>query len=172
MEFRSSMTTRMKLTSYLSNCFLLLVPIFLWNIFLVDSLPPKYSPALFDKGIPSFVSISENVLRGVVFVLPVLMKFELISKRQKVGFALYVIGTLIYFSSWLMLILAPDSSWSESIYGFMAPAYTTLFWLFGIGLIGSKSFLKLRSISIVYLVSAVAFVIVHTTHARLAFWNE
>jgi uncharacterized membrane protein YsdA (DUF1294 family) len=156
------------LKDYLLNCFALLLPIFLWNIVLYDSLPDKYG-ASFDEGIPEVILWSEAILRVAVFALPVFMKLSLKTRRQKFGFTLYLIGTLIYFSSWLMLILYPDSNWSSSTLGFTAPAYTPLFWLAGIGLVGKESFLKIRRLSLIYILLSLTFVLVHTSHAYLAF---
>ena len=74
---------------------------------------------------------------------------------SKVGIAIYLIGMLIYFASWIPLINAPNSAWSNSLAGFMAPAYTPLLWLVGIGLISGWW---------PYLALSVVFVGVHIGH--------
>ena len=52
-------------------------------------------------------------------------------KILKKGFVLYVIGTLLYFASWLILMYFPEQKCVRII-------YTPLIWLIGIGLIGNS----------------------------------
>jgi hypothetical protein len=94
----------------------------------------------FWNNIPYFIRISENILRAIVFFLPLLLKLEINEPQQKIGFLIYMAGIGVYFMSWLMQIYFPDSSWSQSVFGFMAPAYTTIIWFVGIGLIGKSPF--------------------------------
>lgn len=159
----------MKIKHYFWNCFLLLLPVFLWNIVLVDSLPKGYGPDFFDKDVPKFVVYSENFLRVILFVFPAVMMLSLKTKIQKVGFLIYLLGLVLYFSSWAVMIVFPESNWSQSQAGFMAPAYTTLIWFVGIGIIGNKSFFKIPYLTVIYIVFSVLFVVVHTLHAALAF---
>ena len=58
---------------YLANCFLLLVPILLWNVVFAGKLPKAYSAEIFSKDIPRFIEYGENISRLFVFVLPILM---------------------------------------------------------------------------------------------------
>ena len=55
--------------------------------------------------------------------------------REKIGLAVYLIGTLIYFASWLPLMYAPQAAWSQSIMGLFAPRLTPLVALLGVALI-------------------------------------
>lgn len=161
----------MKIKKYLLNCFLLLIPIFLWNILLMDELPQGYQAEVFWKDIPEIITYSENILRIIVFALPAFMVLSLQSNTQKIGLVLYVLGLLVYFASWLIMIIEPTIDWSQSLVGFMAPAYTTLIWFIGIGLIGQKSFLKVPHLTWTYMTSSILFVIVHTTHTYLVYQN-
>ena len=88
-----------KIGKYFINCFLLLIPIFIWNIIFVNSLPKWYSSAVFWKDIPSIVGYSENVLRIIVFVLPIVMMLSLKTKSQKTGFTIFLVGIVLYFMS-------------------------------------------------------------------------
>lgn len=157
------------MTKYLKNCFLLLVPILLWNVFLAGKLPPAFQPAIFWHEIPSWISIPENILRIIVMVLPAFMILSFQSKQQKAGLVIYLAGTLVYFASWLALIIYPESTWSQSASGFLAPAYTTIFWFTGIGLIGSDTFFKKRLYPTIYLGLALLFVLFHSAHAWFVF---
>ncbi|NOQ73074.1 MAG: hypothetical protein GQ574_13790 [Crocinitomix sp.] len=161
----------MKLKKYIANCFLLLLPIFLWNIILIDKLPKGYSPAIFEKDIPAFVTYGEIIMRVLVFALPLIMVLSFKTQLQKIGLFIYSVGVLLYFSSWLVMIISPESDWSQSLIGFMAPAYTTIVWFIGIALIGKTSFLKLPKISLIYIGLALLFVVIHSAHAYIVFQN-
>ncbi len=91
------------------------------------------------------------------------------SKLQRFGFAVYLLGIVVYFSSWLAVIYWPASTWSMSAVGFTAAAYTSVVYLKGIGLIGQNSFLKLRWISKIYILASLLFEVFHTLRAYLAF---
>ncbi len=146
-----------------------MIPIFLWNLFLTSYLPNGYSMDVFWKDIPPLIGNTENILRIIVFMLPLVMTFSLKSRQQKIGFVVFLAGLILYFSSWLMQIYLPESNWSNSIFGFMAPAYTTLIWFVGIGLIGNTSVLKIPFISHIYIGSSLAFVIVHSIHTYIVY---
>lgn len=156
---------------YLLNSFILLIPIFLWNILFIDYLPKGYSPEVFDEGIPKYIIISENVLRFFVFTLPLFIPLSIKTKIQKTGFLIYFVGVLLYFSSWLMVIFYPESDWSQSLIGFTAPAYTTIIWFIGIGLIGNNTFFKSIRLSLIYIFISVLFVVFHALHAYIVFQN-
>lgn len=102
-------------------------------------------------------------------VLPAFMILSLKTKTQRLGGWLYLLGVVVYGLSWLLLILTPDSSWSQSMMGFMAPAYTTILWLVGIGLIGEQSFFKIKHVSTIYILLATVFVFFHIWHTYIVF---
>ncbi len=159
----------MKIRKYFLNCFLLLIPIFIWNLIFIDSLPQNYNMDFPMKDIPTIIGIVENILRIIVFVLPLTMVFSLKTKTQKIGLIIYIIGTILYFLSWIALIYFPESLWSKSILGFMALAYTTIIWFIGIGMIGKTSFIKIPYISSLYILISLLFVLFHSIHAFIVF---
>lgn len=159
----------MQIKRYLQNCFLLLVPIFLWNILLFNYLPIGYSPDIFWNDIPIFVRYFENISRIIVFALPVLMVLSFNTQRQKIGLIVYCIGLFLYFISWIVMIVYPESLWSKSQIGFMAPAFTTIIWFVGIGMIGRKSFIKIPYLSTIYIIISIMFVIIHSLHCYIVF---
>lgn len=57
---------------YLVNCFLLTLPIMLWNITLATKLPSAFQPDTFGKNIPAFVTYGEYIFRTLVFLLALL----------------------------------------------------------------------------------------------------
>ena len=59
--------------TYLLNCFLLVLPALAWNIFLTSRLPQRwFAPQVFDD-VPGWLLGLENILRLLVFFLPLLM---------------------------------------------------------------------------------------------------
>jgi len=159
----------MKLKKYILNCFLLLVPILIWNIVLVSYLPEAFSPDVFWNDIPDWVSYSENTLRIAIMVIPVLMVFSLKTRIQKIGLKVYLVGTILYFLSWILLIIYPNSDWGQSVLGFMAPAYTPIIWLIGIGLIGNNSFFKIKNLTFVYISLSFLFIVFHMLHTYIVY---
>lgn len=154
---------------YFQNCFLLLLPILLWNLIFMKALPVQFQKATFWHAIPSYIRIPENILRIVVFMCPLFMKLSISEPHQKLGLILYVFGVCLYFGSWIAPIYFPQSAWSKSCWGFTAPAYTTIIWFAGIGLIGSSLFINIPYHCSVYLVISALFVNLHTIHVYIVY---
>jgi hypothetical protein len=152
---------------YLLNCFLLTLPIMLWNIFLTDKLPAVYQPDIFWHNIPPWVTYGENISRGLVFLITFLMPLPTRKLYQKTGFWIYLIGLALYFTSWILLIEYPDSQWSNNFSGFAAPAYTPLIWLTGIALIGNSFYFKISYRSWYFILVSIVFVGFHCWHVWL-----
>lgn len=140
------------------NCFWLLVPILVWNILFVDKLTHVTFAA--DENVPAWLLIMETIFRVGVFLIPLFLQMQSKTQHSQTGWILYTIGILIYFLSWLPLMIAPESAWSNHVLGVTAPAYTPLLWLLGIGLIGGWW---------PYLGLSVLFVGIHVSHWVLAF---
>ncbi|MFP4016781.1 MAG: hypothetical protein ACLFUI_07085 [Halanaerobiales bacterium] len=153
----------------ISNGFCLLVPIFLFNMIFANKLPAPFSTDKFDQGIPDYILMSENILRVIVFILPVFMKIGLTNNIQKIGLLIYLIGILLYFASWFILIYYPGSRWSTGLIGFMAPAYTPLIWLIGIGMICYNSNIINIYRPWMYFVFSILFTGIHSYHTYLAY---
>lgn len=135
------------------NCFWLLVPVLAWNIaFSAKLAHPAFK---FDEAIPGWILTLENLLRVATMILPIFMPLRWDTVQSKLGIGIYFLGLVVYFASWIPLIVAPASGWSNSQPGFLAPAYTPLLWLVGMGLIAGWW---------PYLVLSVAFVGVHLMH--------
>jgi len=158
-----------RLTHYLYSCGWLLVPALLWNAALSDRLPLAYSPEQFGHAIPIALIWAENALRGLVFALPLLMPLRVESAMQRRALCLICAGSLIYFASWLPLMLAPAAGWSRSAAGFLAPAYTPLLWLGGLALLGRQVHGWRGYRWWYYLLLSVLFTAVHVAHAGLVY---
>ena len=89
---------------YFFNCFLLTIPILLWDYIFTDKLPKAFQPEIFWKDIPSFIIYGENISRLIMFVFISFMPLKIINDKQKNGLLLYVVGVLLYFAAWLVLI--------------------------------------------------------------------
>ncbi len=157
------------ITDYLLNCMLLLLPIMIWNGIFSSKLPWAYATKIFDKDIPAFLSYGENIFRLFVFILPLFMPLKIETQNQKLGLFIYIAGTIIYFVSWLAQIYFSQSVWSLSAFGFLAPAYTPLIWLFGIGLIGKEFYFASPYRSWMYIVLAIVFTSFHLSHATVVY---
>lgn len=156
---------------YLFNCFLLTIPILLWNFIWTDKLPKAFQPEIFWNNIPAFLTYGENISRIIMFVFICLMPLKISTSTQKKGFALYAAGILLYFASWLILIYFSDSMWSKSVFGWLAPAYTPLFWLIGIGLIGNSLYFNLPYRKWLFFLVVIIFSIFHNGHAYLIYFR-
>lgn len=164
----------MKLRSiqkYFLNCFLLTIPILVWDFIFTNQLPKTYQPEIFWNNIPSFITYGENISRIVMFVFISLMPLKIISATQKKGCTLYIAGTLAYFASWLILMYYPKNIWSKSVTGLLAPAYTPLFWLIGIGLIGNSLYFNIPYKRWLYFLVVIVFLIFHNWHTYLIYFR-
>ena len=149
---------------YALSCFLLTIPILVWNIVMANKLPEDFQSETFWKDIPTFLTYGENISRIVVFMLTLLMPLSISTITQKKGLVLYAGGTMLYFASWLILIYFPDSEWSKNVIGFMAPAYTPLIWLTGIGLIGNSFYFNLPYRRWFFISTSIIFLMFHNFH--------
>ena len=156
-------------TRYLVSCGLLTVPILLWNAVFTRYLPPPLATSDFNRDVPTSLLLTENMLRVAVMVLPFLMPLDVTSGLHRRGLWLFVLGALLYVLAWLPLMVAPQSAWSTSRLGWLAPAYTPLVWLAGLGLTGGRLYGSVPFKSWMYLLLAGAFVIVHVAHANLVY---
>lgn len=139
------------------NCLWLIIPLLVWNLVFGPKLSQEALTS--DKHVPIWLSVIENMLRMAVFALPVLMALTWGSRMSQIGMGVYLVGTAIYFASWIPLLAAPDSAWSVSRPGLLAPYATPLLVFVGIALIGD---------SWIYAILALAFVGTHVGHGLYA----
>jgi hypothetical protein len=123
---------------YFASCIWLLVPILVMNGALTPKLPKAYQLEFFWQDIPLGIAIGENVFRIATFALAAFLPLQSARRRHTIGWAVYACGLAVYLLAWTMPISFPDSSWSASAWGFLAPAYTPLIWLTDIGLAGDS----------------------------------
>jgi hypothetical protein len=149
----------------ISNGYILMLPILIWNLIFTSKLPPAYDPKNFNNDIPILIFIGENLFRSIIFILPLFMKLDIANKTGKQGFIVYSFGSLFYYLSWLMLIYTPNSLWSNSGFGFAAPAYTPIIWLIGISLMANSYYFKITYKRWHFIIPSMAFSFFHGAHA-------
>jgi len=128
----------MKLEFRFPNCFWLLTPLLIWNILLSSKI--TLDAVISDAHSPGWLLIPENIIRTAVFILSLFISLQVVDRVSKTGFFVYLTGILVYFASWLPLILAPQAGWSTSSAGLLAPRLTPLIPFMGITLIGNSWF--------------------------------
>jgi hypothetical protein len=159
-----------KILSYACNCFWLLLPVLAFNLIFTHQLPPAYQMDIFWRNIPKTITLPENILRMLVMIFPAFLRLRISTPRQQHGLRLYLAGLLLYFASWTVLIVLPRCAWSVSMAGFMAPAYTPIVWLAGIGLIGDE--LLFPNIPIkpwIYWMLSALFLVFHNWHTGFVY---
>jgi hypothetical protein len=139
------------------NCLWLILPLLAWN----GVLGPRITQDAItsDAHSPKWLLMSENILRVLVFALPMLMPLPGLVERQSglhwAGLVIYILGTLAYFASWLPLLFAPTSGWGNSPAGLLAPRLTPYLSFLGIALLGG---------SWAFGIIAAGFILLHTLH--------
>lgn len=146
---------------------MLIIPLLVWNLAFASTLPPRYGRDVFWADIPQIIAVPETFFRVAVFFLPLAMPLALSTPVQRFGLSLYLVGTTIYFLSWLAQIHAPDSAWSMSLPGFLGPALTPLPAFAGIALMARGFYFGVPYATAIYLAVAVGFTVFHTAHTAL-----
>src|SRR5690606_20399486 len=129
---------------------ILVVPIIIWNIMFYSKLPDNYQEGKGWEQFPAEFDYAEMGLRVLTFAALLFMNFGIKEKLQRIGLYLYVSGVIFYFTSWSIQIYAPESEWAVSSLGFSAPAWTSLIWLLGIGMMCEPVNKKTRFIQPVF----------------------
>ncbi|MFY0685998.1 MAG: hypothetical protein JXQ90_02475 [Cyclobacteriaceae bacterium] len=155
--------------AYLSNCFLLYIPIIAWNVLLSTHLPESYQDERWNN-IPNWLLLLENTSRPALYIIPMFMQLRWKTNQQKLGIGIYTAGLLLYFISWLLQIFFPNSDWSLTYIGFAAPAFTALFWLIGIGITGHQLYYPRRWILPLYWILTLVFMLAHIGHTWVVFY--
>ncbi|MCP4443342.1 MAG: hypothetical protein GY810_30950 [Aureispira sp.] len=139
------------------SCFWLVIPLLLWNIIFFKQIPAQYND---DSNVDQWLLYAETAFRLIAFMSPLLLSMKFERKLQKTGLGIYIAGSLFYYGSWLPIMFAPHSSWSNSPIGILAPYGTPLIVLIGIGLIARSKW---------YILVASLFIALHLTHGIQAF---
>jgi len=128
----------------MTNGYILIFPIIIWNISFFSYLPSSYAPSNFNSDIPLWIIVGENLFRMVLFIFPLFVQVNIKISFGNKGLIIYLLGVLIYFSSWLAIIISPSSVWSSSVLGYSAPAYTPIIWILGLSMMVDSYYFKYR----------------------------
>jgi hypothetical protein len=158
-----------RLVRLAQNRFWLLVPVLVLDLALVGKLPPPLAPGSPGPDIPGWVSVSEAVLRGVVFGAPLLMPLSLRAPSTRPVLAVYSLALTAYAAAWVAVVWAPTSAWSTSAVGFTALAWTSILLFTGIGVRSTLRFFPSYR-PWMYLGAAALFTVVHTLNMAII-WN-
>ena len=161
--------TQPRFSHYARSCGLLLIPAIAWSLAFTSKLMPASAMAEFWRDIPAPLVFSENALRSLVFTLPFAMPLQIATKRDRRALFVFVIGTLVYFASWVALMYWPGTSWSLSILGALAPVYTPILWLPGLAVLGQRLFWGQFYRWWMYLLICAGFLAAHITHGALVY---
>ncbi|NJM81064.1 MAG: hypothetical protein HC854_18265 [Flavobacterium sp.] len=160
---------KIALKKYFTNCFILILPILAWNIIFMNQLPKAFQPEVFWINIPNYIKYGENFSRILLFTLTVFMPLNICTRIQIRGLRLYIFGILLYFASWLFLIYLLETQASSNLIIFMAPAYTPIFWLTGIGLIGKSFYFNILYKKWFFISIAIIFLLFHNLHTYIIY---
>jgi len=149
---------------YINNCFLFFVPILIFNILFFKKLPTHYL-----KNISHPIITAETITRIITIVFSTIMAINIQNKIEKTGIIIYIIGIIIYFTSYFIEIYAPDTLFGKKIIFILAPYWTSIIWLIGIGLVGNNLFINIPYHFTVYLILSAVFATIHTIHGYLCY---
>jgi len=149
---------------YINNCFLFFVPILIFNILFFKKLPSYYL-----KNISHPIIIAETITRIITIAFSMIMAINIQNKTEKIGLIIYIIGIIIYFTSYFIEIYAANSLFGRNIIFILAPYWTSVIWLIGIGLLGNRLFVNIPYHFTVYLVLSIIFATIHTIHGYLCY---
>ena len=144
---------------YYKNCFLLFIPIIMFNVIFTKYLPEKYLQNISHK----IVTI-ENIFRLILIIFSIIMKINFNKIKGKIGLFVYVIGVIIYFTSYFIIINNHNTFLGKYFIIQLSGYWSAIIWLIGIGLIGNKLLIKIPYHYSIYLILSIIFTIVHTFH--------
>jgi len=137
---------------YINNCFLFFIPILIINILFFKKLPSYYL-----KNISHPIIIAETITRIITIAFSMIMAIDIKNKTGKIDLIIYIIGIIIYFTSYFIEIYAPNTLFGKNIIFILAPYWTSVIWLIGIGIVGNRLFVNIPYHFTVYLVLSITF---------------
>ena len=168
----AKLKTANKFSRYATSCGLLLIPAMAWNLAFTSTLIPPSAMAEFWRDIPAPLVLIENSLRALVFGLPFFMPLQITTKPERRALWVFVLGTLVYFASWLALMYWPHSAWASSIFGSLAPVYAPILFLPSLAVLGKRLFWGHFYRWWMYLYLCVGFLAAHITHGAFVYMRS
>ncbi len=151
---------------YKNTCFWLFVPVIVFNMILT-----KYLPEYYLQNIKHPIVIAETIARILTIAFSIIMSMKPDNKPGKAGIFIYVIGVIIYFCSYVIVIKIPAASFNYNLAIMLAPYWTSILWLVGIGLLGNTLFMHIPYHFSVYIAISFTFTVIHSFHGFLCCKN-
>jgi hypothetical protein len=152
---------------YKNTCFWLFIPIIIFNIIFFKKLPSFYL-----RKISHPIVLIETIARIITIAFSLIMSITLDNKIGKIGLLIYIICTMIYFSSYFVVIYLSDTIFGKNIIVLLAPYWTSVLFLIGIGLLGNKLFINIPYHYMIYIILAIIFSTIHTYHGYLCYTQK
>jgi hypothetical protein len=111
----------------------------------------------------------ETITRIITIAFSVKMYLNMHTKISKIGLIVYIIGILIYFCSYFIVIKIPAISFHNNLILLLSPYWTSVIWLIGIGLLGNKLFINIPYHYTVYVIISLIFTIIHSIHGYICY---
>jgi hypothetical protein len=140
------------------------MPVIIFNI-----LFTKYLPEFYLKNLNHPIVTIETVARIITIAFSIIMAIKLDNKIGKTGLIVYIIGILIYFCSYFIVIKIPVISFHNNFIVLLAPYWTSAIWLTGIGLCGNKLFINMPYHYTAYIIISIVFAIMHSIHGYICY---
>ena len=154
---------RPKIIQYLySNCFLLFIPVILFDIVFT-----KYLPELYLKNTSHTIVPIETTVRIALIALSAIMKINVQNRKGKIGVLIYITGLILYFISYFVLINYADVVIGKNMILQLSGYWTAMIWLIGIGFIGNRLFVKVPYHYTLFIILSILFGIVHTYYGYI-----
>lgn len=134
----------------LLNCFYLVLPVLIWNFIFASKLNQDIFKLEIEYN--KYLYITEDVLRYLSFILPILLPIKITQSWQELGIVIYLIGIIIYFISWLPVLLMPENNFTNNKIVLFAPFVTPIVFFTGIALLGD---------SLIFFIISILFVGIH-----------
>lgn len=160
-----------KIKYYLINCFILLIPVIIWNILFRSYLPEPYLMEPSGKLFPSILKWIEVILTILILAVPFFLRLKVKNKLQQLGLIIYFIGVIVYIFAWRPIILYPNGDWSNSLVGYISLSITPVIFLTGIGMIGEKLVFNITYHRSIYILLSIILVFLKTSYAILVYYN-
>jgi hypothetical protein len=152
------------INNYKNNCFWFLIPVIIFNIIFT-----KYLPEFYLKNVNHPIVRIETIARIITIAFSVIMAIKLDNKIGKAGLIVYIIGVLVYFCSYFIVIKVPAISFHNIFFVLLAPYWTSVLWLIGIGLLGNKLFINIPYHYAAYIIISIVFAIIHSIHGYICY---
>ena len=152
------------INNYKNNCFWFFIPVIIFNIMFT-----KYLPDFYLKNINHPIVTIETIARIMTIAFSVIMAIRTDNKIGKAGLILYFFGVLVYFCSYFIVIKIPANSFYNNFIILLAPYWTSVLWLIGIGLLGNKLFINIPYHCTAYIILSIVFTIIHSIHGYICY---